>query len=346
MVDLQIVIDFMLQNFQHVKITNNGMHFLCRCPMCGDSKKSQYKRRFNLDYNNGVPGWHCFNCDEQGNFIELYSRIKGISYNDAKREVIKYDGSYFKKKLNGYQKRPNDNTDDKEVEYDDFNWIKKYCYSLSSDNKKEIGILEKKYLNELKKFYENRKIPIEYKIYICYWDRYKNRFIIPIFNEIRRIIYFQARRIPGTGLRPKYDNPVSPKELCILNKHRFDNNKSIIVTEGLIDAFMVENYQGTSCLGKEISEEFLKELFNYTNEDVIICLDNDGEAYKSLSKFITKNKYAKKVKYFLYPKKFQSYKDINNISVKYKNLNIYDLIIKNSVNHFAAESILKLKKLI
>ena len=85
MIDLETVTAFMLSNFEQVKITKNGTHFLARCPLCGDSKKNPFKKRFNLDYNNGVPGWHCFNCpnEDHGNFYDIYSRIKGISYDDA-----------------------------------------------------------------------------------------------------------------------------------------------------------------------------------------------------------------------------------------------------------------------
>jgi hypothetical protein len=172
--------------------------------------------------------------------------------------------------------------------------------------------MENMYLKKLEQFYNSRKIPYEYKIYIAYKGKYKNRIIIPIFDEDNNIIYFQARRIPGSGITPKYDNPVAPKELCILNKHKFDKEKYIIVHEGLIDAFMVGK-QGTSCLGKEISEELLQELFKLTNKGVIVALDNDTEAYKSLARFMRKNPMARKVKYFLYPKKFEGYDDINSI---------------------------------
>jgi hypothetical protein len=51
---------------------------------------------------------------------------------------------------------------------------------------------------------------------------------------------------------------------------------------------------------RNISEELISELLKFTNKNVIIALDNDSEAYKALASFMSKNKYAKKVKYFLY----------------------------------------------
>ena len=345
MIDIETVTQFMLQNFELTQVSNNGTHFLARCILCGDSKKNQYKRRFNLDWNNGVPGWHCFNCGRQGNFIEIYSIVKGMSYDDAKKELFKWKSKEDTKKRVNRKKRAVDNPKyNEEIEYDDFNWIRDKCYT--SRNPETSSLIEAQYCKHLDKFINDRKIPEKYKIFICHSGKYKGRIIIPIFNEENRVIYFQARRIPGTSIEPKYDNPVAPKELCILNRHLFDRSKSIIVHEGLIDAFMVGN-QGTSCLGKEISEELIKLLLKLTDKDVIIALDNDEEAYKSLKKFMAKNKYANRVRYFLYPREFEAYGDINNIVTGSKQvLDVYELIVKNSVSYSSAFVKLKDKKMI
>ena len=340
--DLQFVTQFMMQNFEQTQVTGNGTHFLSRCLLCGDSKQNPYKKRFNLDWNNGVPGYHCWNCGRHGNFIEIYSIVKGMSYDDAKMELFKYDKDEVKRQMGRYKNRPVPK-EKKEIEEDDFNWIKDKCYSLKHD---VLGMLEEQYLRHLSKFVDDRKIPKEYKIYICHSGKYKRRIIIPIFNERNRVIYFQARRIPKSGIDPKYDNPFAPKEQCILNKHKFDRSKNIIVHEGLIDAFMVGD-NGTSCLGKEISEELLSELLILTDKNVIIALDNDSEAYKALSKFMKKNKYAQKVKYFLYPKEFQGYDDINSIVKGYEQgLNVYEMITQNSVSYSTAYTRLSISKLL
>jgi hypothetical protein len=344
-IDLQFLTQFMLQNFDQTTVSSNGTHFLSRCFICGDSKKNPYKKRFNMDWNNGVPGWHCWNCGRHGNFYEIYSIVKGLSYDDAKKEIFTFEASIkqYKKRGNIKSVSINSQKEEKEKEEDDFNWMKDKCYTIDDED----GMLCKQYINHLSKFIEDRKIPEVYKIYICHSGKYKGRIIIPIFNERGRIIYFQARRIPNTKIEPKYDNPVAPKELCILNRHKFDRDKDIIVHEGLIDAFMVGN-QGTSCLGKELSEDLIKELLSLTDKNVIIALDNDAEAYKALSRFMLKNKYAQKVKYFLYPKEFRGYDDINSIvrSNEKGIINIYKLITQNSVSYSTAYTILSIQKLL
>ena len=106
MIDIEIVTRFMMENFQQVDIKDNGKHFLARCPLCGDSKKNQYKKRFNLSWNGGVPGWHCFNCDEHGNFYEIYGRLKGLNPEEVKKELHRWDDKKVKRYVKNKSKRP------------------------------------------------------------------------------------------------------------------------------------------------------------------------------------------------------------------------------------------------
>ena len=84
-----------------------------------------------------------------------------------------------------------------------------------------------------------------------------------------------------------------------------------------------------------------------TKKDVIIALDNDSEAYKALAKLLKKNKFAKKVKYFLYPLKYKGYDDINSI-VRNENreLDVYNLITQNSVSYSSAYTKLSISKML
>ena len=318
----------MFNHFEQVKQSKRGTHFLARCPLCGDSKKNPFKKRFNLDYNNGVPGWNCFNCDEHGNFYDIYSRMLGISYDDAvdrlknpawKRGDKEKDKEVKERTLHD-SKRP---VAKEETEFENYNWLLDHCENPPA-----------RYQVALEKFREERRIPKWATLYICHDGRYRNRIIIPILDN-ENIVYFQARRIPGTNLVPKYDNPASPKEIIIINYNFFDPDKYIVVAEGIVDAWMV-SAQGTTCLGKYISKEFLDQLFKKTKKGVIIALDNDDEGRKALYKFMNENKHAQRVKYFFHPSEFTGYDDINSI-VRHENVrNVYDMITQNSVNFSTA----------
>jgi len=347
MIDLQFVNEFVYRHFEKVSSSSNGSHFLARCSLCGDSNKSKAKRRFNLDYNNGNPIWHCFNCGESGSFLELFCRFEGLTINEAKKELFGFDSDYLIQKLS---KRKKDKVI-KEIEHENHDWLLDDCIGLNIEPVSTV--FYSSYLNLLKQFYRDRKIDKDFDIFIAYKGDYKGRFIIPIYDEYKHIVYFQARRVPGFDILPKYKNPTLTKGGIILNREKFDREKYIIVTEGVIDAYTIGN-QGTCSFGTNITEEFLKELISLTDRGVIIALDNDKAGYNSLKKFMLgytkrkketlKNKYANRVKYFLFPKKYKDYKDINNIRTAY-NINIYNMIIDNSYEYSSALVKLKINNL-
>jgi hypothetical protein len=174
---------------------------------------------------------------------------------------------------------------------------------------------------------------------VCHSGKYKNRFIIPVY-ENGELIYFQGRSMDG-NVEPKYLNPVVFKEDIILNKDCFDEDQFIIITEGLIDAFMVENDQGTTCLGASISDDFLEKILSFSRK-IIISLDNpmiDKSSCTNYMKIINHSKYSKLLRYFFMPN--ENLKDLNDLRLHNKKLNIYEYIVDNSVGHFKASITIK-----
>jgi len=334
MIDLQIVSDFMNENFEWVSPSKNGTHFLARCVLCGDSKKNKRKRRFNLDYNGGNPMYHCFNCNESGSFLQLYGLLNGLSIEESKKELFGFDVKRITHQMSSRKRE----RVIKEIKFENHNWIYGDCYMTGDE---QDGIFSTSYIKTLQMFIEDRKIPKDYLVMIAHKGDYKGRIIIPVFDKNKDIIYFQARRIPGSDVQPKYKNPTLEKGFVILNKSRFDPDRYIIITEGLLDAFMLGS-QGTTALGVSISEEFLKEIFKIGNK-VIVVFDNDKPGYVSMYRFmngykkrkkiIPPNKFNKKVKYFLYPKEYIGCKDINKIRVDNNINDIYNVVVNNSYSY-------------
>ena len=345
MINLDFVSDFMYSHFPFVKASSNGTHFLARCILCGDSKKSSRKRRFNLDWNGGNPIYHCFNCGRSGSFIQLYSEVKGLSISQTKKELYTFN-SVTDRLIQTLSDRKRKKII-KEIQFEDHSYILQDCVQLNAQYK---SLIKKAYQDHLKDFYAERMIPeAEYKVFLAYKGDYNNRFIIPVYDEYNNMVYFQARRM-NSSMELKYKNPTLEKGYLIFNRQYFKRNKSIIITEGLIDAQMVENYQGTSVLGAEISDKFLAEILKLTDKDVIVAYDNpfiDKQGLKSLLAFMMgahkrpASKYAKKVKYFLPPKEFFKCKDINNIKIAGVT-NIYDFICENSKSFNRTYTILKI----
>jgi hypothetical protein len=285
--------------------------------------------------------------------LEIYSELKAISIDDAKNELYGFDS--LKSRLTNREVFLNNHQKIYKVNYETFNWIREQSISRFQ---KDEGIVLSKYKPILEKFCRDRLIPNEYDILISYTGDFKGRIIVPVVDGDNNIIYFQARRLPGSNILPKYKNPVVEKSNIVLNEHKFDKNKPIIVTEGLIDAFMIGN-QGTSCLGSYFSDDFLDILFPYTNNGLILAFDNpyvDEAGYKSMVRFMLgqeRDKHQKKkepsryrdiVKYFLPEKQHREAKDINIMRVNYKIEDMYSYILANSYSMTHAYSKLKLER--
>jgi 5S rRNA maturation endonuclease (ribonuclease M5) len=321
-IPLEKVNDFVFEHFRNVKVSKNGTHFLARCTLCGDSAKSQSKRRFNLDYKNGEPVFQCWNCGKSGSFIKLYSLIKCVSEDDVKKVFRQFNIDDIKKTFNKRKSKkkipivPN-------ITYHDY--ILNDCISVDD---KTDGIVLPKYQEKLKEFIISRKT-YNHKLYIAYKGKYQGRIIIPIYDDNGHIIYFQGRALFNNPV--KYDNPPAEKGSIILNSDKFDKEKYIIITEGFFDATSIGN-QGTTCFGSSINDEFLDTLFKKTNKGIIIALDNDEKGIESTEKVLKESKYSNKLKYFLMPKEYFEYKDINMLDGKINN--IYDFIVENSYNRF------------
>jgi len=274
----------------------------------------------------------------------LYSHIKGLTIGEARKELFNWDRATERLTFRLSDRKRKKVV--KEIEFEDHSHILKDCVT-SEDVYDSLRL--KGYQDTLKKFIADRAIPTDaYKVFLAYDGDYKNRFILPVYDKFGTMVYFQARAMTDSIL-PKYKNPTLEKGQVILNQHLFSRDMNIIVAEGLIDAWMVENHQGTSMLGAEIQDDFLKELFKLTDKDIIIAFDNpkiDEQGASSLLKFMVgahkKNpsKYAHKVKYFIYPKKYSDCKDINNIRVKGME-NIYEFVCRNAGSFLEAFNALK-----
>jgi 5S rRNA maturation endonuclease (ribonuclease M5) len=210
-------------------------------------------------------------------------------------------------------------------EENNLNSILDDCISIKDDVQGYFPTLYKK---ELIKFVESRKIPPEYNIYVAVKGEYLGRFIIPIYYK-DNIVYFQGRAINKDAYL-KFMNPEVDKTGIIMNIDHFQRGKYIIVTEGIIDAMMVEDHQGTCVLGGSVSDDFLSELFKHTDAGIIIAVDNDERGKKERTKLLN-GKYGKKLRFFIPP---HGTKDLNEMKIKKNIKNMYQHITFHSYDHF------------
>jgi hypothetical protein len=322
-------------------ITIKDNKIITRCPICGDSQKTQKKKRLRISPYNNTWMCYCWNggCEVKGlNFYSFYSLATGLSYSEAKTFIDNntYNSSLLKKKLKKPKKKEKQSVSieyNKEFDID----FKNECITLDD---KPNGILQDRLYNALQQFIKDRYIP-DYKLYVAFDGKYKGRIIIPIIIN-NKIVYYQGRAV--TDIEPKYLNPEIEKESIISNSDKFNKEKSIILTEGIIDSWMIEDNQGTTFLGSHVNDCFLEKLFKMTDKDVIIVWDNlliDKAAQEEIENFFDNSIYKKRVKYFL--PSLKNFKDLNDLKILKPSLNMYDYVIKNSYSYY--NTVIKLKLL-
>ena len=110
----------------------------------------------------------------------------------------------------------------------------------------------------VKEFCQSRRLPKERvrEFRIAVEGKYKNRIVIPIYDESRKLIYFQGRAL--LGQTPKYLNSKAPRENVIYGLDKIDAKKPVVVLEGPIDSMFIENAVATmGCsYSKEVQEIF------------------------------------------------------------------------------------------
>lgn len=326
MVSYEFVQNFFQSNFPEVKEKNQS--FNIRCRLCGDSKRNLRKMRFFLKYTEDAGGvWKCHNCNKSGNFLGFYSIIKGISINEAIKEININSFGDLKKTLRPKRLKKIKRT--KATDKVHFNYFTKDWIGI---NEKKEGMIANLYKDTLRKYLAKRKLPTSYPFYIAYQGDFKDRIIIPIFDKDNDIIYFQGRIMEDKFSELRYKNPdVSDKKHIILNEHKFNPEKYIVVTEGPIDAIMVGD-QGTTCFGSSVDDEFLEKLSRKTNKGIILALDNDNTGKEETLKIIQKSKFGKLLFYFVMP--FKDIKDLNELSIKKDVNDIYSYIVSNAYTSF------------
>ena len=332
-VPVDIVADFVYEFCDNVRVSKNGTHWNARCPLCGDSKKSLSKRRFNMDWYNGNPGYHCFNCGRHGHFFKIYGLLKGMTPWEAEKSLYSFDKvrRIVETSKSRYKPKP---PLIPQKEHSNFDYILRDCIGSFDDTE---GYVQKEYKKALSSFMVERKV-YDYPIFVAYKGDYKGRIVIPIYED-NQIIYFQARRI-SDNIEPKYTNPSVEKEGIILNREKFDRSKWIMVTEGILDALKIGD-QATTILGVELSDSIIKTLRGLTDKGVIVCLDNDAPGKASLIELMER-KASMSLNFFIMPYKYKHIEDISRLAVlslihDFEIEDIYKFVTDNSYPYFSAK---------
>ena len=284
---------------QYISLKRSGRNYFGLCPFHNEKSPS-----FSVSPDKQI--FHCFGCGVGGNVITFISKIEGIGFKesievlaeraniklptidnsvDSKKEELKakvykvnsFTAEYYHKRLyEPFSKLAQEYVKKRQLNNETIQSFKigfsgKYdelYQALKKEGFNDEEILESGLVNKN----DNGK----------YIDRYRNRLMIPIFDERNRVIAFGGRVLDDS--KPKYINSpenivyIKGRHLFGLNVAKKDHPKRLLIVEGYMDAISLHQRGITdvvASLGTALTTS-QGWLLRRNCEQVILGFDSDG----------------------------------------------------------------------
>jgi len=237
--------------------TSRG-NYAFKCPFC-----THHKNKLEINCITNVKKenpWHCWVCEAKGKTIKsLLKRAKVPADKMAELNLIIVPGKDEAKYINTTLSLP--------AEYISFNDNETFITD-------RIAQIESKHAF---KFLKKRGITaddiIKYNIGFCKDGPYKDRVIIPSYDESGILNYFIARAYKDD--MQKYKNPPADAKLIIGLELFINWDAPIILIEGMFDALTVKR-NVIPLFGKIIHEKLMIKLVRSSVNRIYIALDPDA----------------------------------------------------------------------
>lgn len=246
MIDLQWLnrVSFRLERFKK----GSGKHtYLCRCPYCGDSKKSKRKTRLAFYVKKQNLNFKCFNCDAHGSFYKFMREQFSSEFDEYKKEQLLRHFNRFE----STSSQSNSNTHLEEDNAagsvpDDFYDIITPVSELPDDHKAKQYLINRSFTErEWKHLYysDNFKEVAEFVSYNEISENFPDepRIVIPFYDEHGQIKCVQGRSLnPKSSL--KYITIKSGPDVDkVYGLERVDRKKTVYCVEGPLDSLFIDN---------------------------------------------------------------------------------------------------------
>jgi DNA primase len=249
--------------------TSRG-NYSFKCPFCTHHKN---KLEINCITNaKSENPWHCWVCEAKGKTIRsLFKNAKIPANKVAELNMIISPGKEYKQVTTTLE-------------------LPKEFISLTDIVENKIATIESKHAI---KFLRKRGITsediIKYNIGFCNDGPYKERVIIPSYDENGIINYFIARAYKDGPT--KYKNPPVDAKSAIGWELYINWDAPIILVEGMFDALTIKR-NVIPLFGKIIHEKLMKKLVRSSVNRIYIALDPDAikNAFKYAEQLMTYGK--------------------------------------------------------
>ena len=236
--------------------SDKGNELLFACPSC-----NHHKRKFSV--NLGKNAYKCWVCDYRGRSIRRLVRRFG-SYQQLQKWDAISDRTDLERFADLFVER-SEIQDKPKVE------LPQEFVSLCAENIPATGVYALRYLE--KRGLTKADI-LKWKIGFCFSGEYRNRIIIPSFDDDGDCSYFIARSYTGDSY--KYKNPRASKDM-VFNDLFINWNEDLVLVEGVFDALVAGN--AVPILGSTLrSNSDLVRKIVINDTPIYVALDPDARA--------------------------------------------------------------------
>jgi hypothetical protein len=198
-------------------------------------------------------------------------------------------------------------------------YVTHHCFKLT-DGCPDVSLQTT--INEQRLLLKERRLGDEIikGLYYAYDGKYKQRVIIPFYDESGGIYYFQAMATQDWQRKFKYINfkDESIEQRPEYNEEFVDTEKIVYVVEGLFDSTFVDN--GVATLGVNLSSTRLR-YYKKKYPNRVWIMDNDKVGITATKKLCKAGE-----KCVIFPKKYKKIKDLNDLAILLKEDNLTEII--------------------
>lgn len=302
----------------------------CRCPYCGDSKKSLLKARgyFYLSSNNKWR-YKCHNCAINVSLSNIINYVSPVLYEEYRFEYFTENSSNDKTFIKKDSR--------KEEDIDNIIQVDSIKLILNSRIMKELTPLTKLTAeNPGYKYIVDRKIPKNRMEKLYYVENLKNvvrhikaynidsvpaiaGIVIPYFDTSGILQCFQLRNIDASSKMRYLTYDIAEDYEHIFNIENINSVDPVYVFEGAFDSMFCHNAVAAS--GASIMQKLAK--IKEINKNVVIVFDNDYKTNKDINKLLN-DCIDQGYSVVLYDIEMDGYKDINQYA-RDKNKTVEDI---------------------
>ncbi len=333
----QYTIRILYENIYKISYNKYSHSYNGCCPICKEGKSWGKKKRFFYIPKKDLA--YCHNCGYSKKTLKFITDITHKSLHEIINEVRNLDLEYIPALA--------ETKEEKKIITD---VLPKDCINLSDNTqlnfyKTEPAVVAA--LNLIKKRNLNIGVNKPETFYISLTDVvHKNRLVLPFYDEVGKIIFYQTRGLLNQDLykKPKYLSKVNA-ERSLYGIHNINPDlNSLFIFEGPIDSYFVENGLATCGITENTDKIFtllqLNQISKLNFYEKIYVLDNQYCDKAALNKSIILAKNNEKV--FIWPKEFKNYKDFNDVCIACNRSKIKpEFILKNTYSGLKAELLLK-----